>query len=212
MRSGRRSVKRTPNTASSPGACTAKPCRVPASTMPARSRAPMRAQAVVDARLRQHVERRAAGRRAHRIAVQRVGRPDDVGARARPRVEHRHHVGAAGDRRQRKAAAHRLAVAREVGHDAVVLLRAAPRDAEAGDDLVEDEHDAVPARHLAHAPRGSRARAAARAAAARRSPRRARARGARSSRPRAAVSLNGATSTVSPACGGTPTESGFARG
>ena len=100
--------------------------------------------------LRQHVERRASGRGAHGIAVQRVGRPDDVGARTRPCVEHRHHVGAAGDGRQRKSAAHRLAVAREVGHDAVLLLRAAPRDAKAGDDFVEDEDDAVAARDLAH--------------------------------------------------------------
>ena len=126
VRSGRRSVKRTPNTASSPGACTAKPCRVPASTMPARKPRADARKPIVDARLRQDVERRAAGRRAHRIAVQRVGRPDDVGARLRARVEHGHHVGAAGDRRQRKAAAHRLAVAREVRHDAVALLRAAP--------------------------------------------------------------------------------------
>ena len=53
-----------------------------------------------------------------------------------------------GNRRQRKAAADRLAVAGEVRDDAVFLLRAAPCDAKAGDDLVEDEHDAVPARHL----------------------------------------------------------------
>ena len=127
------------------------------------------------------------------------------------RIEHAHHFRAAGDRRERKAAAHRLAVAREIGHDAVFLLRAAPGDAKAGDDLVEHEHDAVSRRHLAnrlqksglrqqHAlqrlddHRGELVRMASIIATAR------------------SVSLNGATSTVSPVSGGTPTESGCARG
>ncbi len=43
----------------------------------------------------------------------------------------------------REAAADDLAERGEVGRDAVALLRAAERHAEAGDDLVEDEHDAV---------------------------------------------------------------------
>ena len=118
---------------------------------------------------------------------------------------------AAGDRRQRKAAAHRLAVAREVGHDAVLLLRAAPRDAKAGDDLVEDEHDAVAARDLAH--RLEKAGLRQQHALQRLDDhRRELVRVASIIATACAVSLNGATSTVSPACGGTPTESGCARG
>jgi hypothetical protein len=35
---------------------------------------------------------------------------------------------------------------RQVGHDAVLFLGTAPRDAKAGDDLVEDEDDAEAAR------------------------------------------------------------------
>jgi hypothetical protein len=56
--------------------------------MPARKPGADARQAVVDAGLCQHVERRASRGGAHRIAVQRVGRPDHVGARARPCVEH----------------------------------------------------------------------------------------------------------------------------
>ncbi|HMS79540.1 MAG TPA: hypothetical protein PKC20_08425, partial [Burkholderiaceae bacterium] len=137
-------MKRTPDTASSPGACTAKPCRAPAPTLPAGP-----AQGLVGARRGERVEGRDTGRRADRVAVQRVRRPHDLGLRPAARVEHRHHVGATGDRGERIAAADRLAVAGEVGHHAVGLLRAAVRDPEAGDDLVEDQHDAVPRGDLA---------------------------------------------------------------
>jgi hypothetical protein len=52
----------------------------------------------------------------------------------------RHDVGPMpGDRRQRKAAADDLAERADVGRDAVALLRAAIGEAEAGDDLVEDQ-------------------------------------------------------------------------
>src|SRR4029079_12267079 len=56
----------------------------------------------------------------------------------------------AGDRSERKAAADGLAVARKVRDNAVLFLRAAPRDTKPGDDLVEYEHDAVLARDVAH--------------------------------------------------------------
>ena len=58
-------------------------------------------------------------------------------------VEVRHDVGAAGDGRQREAAADRLAERADVGRNAVVGLRAAVGEAEAGHDLVEDQHQAV---------------------------------------------------------------------
>ncbi len=60
----------------------------------------------------------------------------------------RHDVGAAGDRREREAAADDLAQRAEVGRDAVVFLRAAVGEAEAGHDLVEDQRNAVLLRDL----------------------------------------------------------------
>ena len=50
-----------------------------------------------------------------------------------------HDVGASTEGRQRQPAAHDLPEHGQVGRDAVELLRAAAGDAEAGDDLVEDE-------------------------------------------------------------------------
>ena len=54
-----------------------------------------------------------------------------------------HDVAPARDRGEREAAADDLAERGEVGHDAVVLLGAAVGEAEAGDDLVEDQRHAV---------------------------------------------------------------------
>ena len=64
--------------------------------------------------------------------------------RRRPPRSSVHHVRAAGERGDRHAVAQRLAEAGQVGRDAVALLRAARREPEAGDDLVEDEQRAVP--------------------------------------------------------------------
>ena len=50
---------------------------------------------------------------------------------------------AAADHAHRQAAAQRLAVGDHVGPHAEVLLRAAGREAEADEDLVEDQHDAA---------------------------------------------------------------------
>jgi hypothetical protein len=54
-----------------------------------------------------------------------------------------HDVFAADHRGQREAAADDLAVGGQIRRDAVVLLRAAVGEPEAGDDLVEDERDPV---------------------------------------------------------------------
>ena len=54
-----------------------------------------------------------------------------------------HQVGAAREGRERQAAAGDLAENRQVGPDAVELLRASAGDPEARDDLVEDEHGAA---------------------------------------------------------------------
>ena len=62
---------------------------------------------------------------------------------------------AAAEGRERQAAADDLAEDRQVGRDAVALLRAAARDAEAGDHLVEDEQRARRRRRARAAPRGS---------------------------------------------------------
>ena len=60
-----------------------------------------------------------------------------------------HQVGGGADRGEREAAAHDLAHAGDVRHHAVVLLGAAVGQPEAGDDLVEDQQDAVAPRDLA---------------------------------------------------------------
>jgi hypothetical protein len=107
-------------------------------------------EAIVDAGLRQHVERSAARGGADRVAVERIRSPYDLGARALARIEHGQDFRAACDRGERKAAAHGLAIAGQVGLDAVFFLRAAPGNAKAGDDLVEHEHDAVLLRHFSN--------------------------------------------------------------
>ena len=59
------------------------------------------------------------------------------------RREALHQLGPAAERRRRQPAADDLAEDRQVGRDAVALLRAAAGDAEAGDHLVEDEQRAA---------------------------------------------------------------------
>ena len=66
-----------------------------------------------------------------------------------PAVDPIHEAGRAGDDADRHAAADDLSVRREVGPDAEPLLRAARRDAEAGDRLVEHQGGADLARHRA---------------------------------------------------------------
>ena len=63
--------------------------------------------------------------------------------------ERLHDLRAADEGRHREAAPERLAERRDVGIEAVVLLAATGRDAEAGDRLVEDEEDAVHAGEFA---------------------------------------------------------------
>ena len=68
-----------------------------------------------------------------------------------PRDQEVHQVGAAGDRGDREAVGDGLAEDGEVGRDAEQRLRAAGRDAEAGDDLVEDQDGAGLRADRAHA-------------------------------------------------------------
>src|SRR3954468_22066500 len=88
----------------------------------------------IDVLVAQPAEDRQPGRRGERIAGQRA-RLVDVAARS----EAVHDVGATPERSQRQPAADDLAEDREIRRDAVQLLRAAASDAEAGDDLVEDQ-------------------------------------------------------------------------
>src|SRR6185295_16802435 len=77
-------------------------------------------------------------------------------AQARPveralarRIGGGHEIGPARDGGERIAARERLAVGGEVGRDAVELLGAAVGEAEARDDLVEDQDDLLAPRDLA---------------------------------------------------------------
>ena len=81
---------------------------------------------------------RETGDHRDRVARQRARLVDGADRR-----ELLHDLALAAERADREAAADDLAERGEVRRDAVELLRAAERDAEARDDLVEDEHDAV---------------------------------------------------------------------
>ena len=79
-------------------------------------------------------------------------------ARQRPRLVHlperrdvRHQLARTAVRADREPASDDLAQAREIGPDSVARLRASPRDAEAGDHLVEDEQRAVAGAEVAQA-------------------------------------------------------------
>ena len=106
----------------------------------ARPRAARRfaSSSLVDGRVAQPPQHREPGRGRERVPGQRARLVDVAGRR-----EPVHHLGAAAERRERQAAADDLAEDRQVGQDAEALLRAAARDAEAGDHLVEDEQRAA---------------------------------------------------------------------
>jgi hypothetical protein len=81
------------------------------------------------------------------VRVEGAAREADVG---RPLfAEALHQLAPAADHAHRQAAAQRLAVGDHVGAHAEVLLRAARRQPEADEHLVEDQHDAALAAHLA---------------------------------------------------------------
>ena len=95
---------------------------------------------------RQHLEQRRLGGGHHeRVAVERA-----LLAHAAVGDERAELLGHA-DRAAGQAAADRLRQADDVGRDAEQLGRAARGDRRAGLDLVEDQHDAVGGRELAHA-------------------------------------------------------------
>ncbi len=123
-----------------PSTCTGMPCRGGQVAQALGEPVAERPLALVEARLGEHVH----GRR-HRGALHDVG---VVGARVRVAAvgDHAHDRARAADGGHREAAAEALGQGREVGHDAVPLLGAAAAEAEAGDDLVEDEQRAVLAR------------------------------------------------------------------
>ncbi len=86
----------------------------------------------------QQLQRRQSSRHRHRVAGQRPRLIDVAGW-----GEHPHQLGAAADRRCGQSAADHLAEDREVGEDARQLLRAAARDPESADHLVEHEQRPV---------------------------------------------------------------------
>src|SRR5262249_52283604 len=98
---------------------------------------------LVGSRPIQHFERGQASDGGNRIARQRTDLEDEVLVLDGQPIEVLHDVGAAGDSGERKAAAYDLAQTAEVGRYAVVFLGAAIGEAEAGDDLVEDQRNAV---------------------------------------------------------------------
>src|SRR5205807_7051684 len=81
--------------------------------------------------------------RGHGVAVEGAGLGDVPGLPLERGIEVLHDLRRAADGRQGESAPDHLAEGRQVGDDAVVLLRAAVGQAEARDDLVEDERDPV---------------------------------------------------------------------
>ena len=96
-------------------------------------------QALVDGAVAQAAERGEARRHRQRVAGERARLIDGAGGR-----DLLHDVAPAAVGADGQAAADDLAERGEVGRDAVELLRAAAREAEAGHHLVEDEQRAVP--------------------------------------------------------------------
>jgi hypothetical protein len=72
-----------------------------------------------------------------------VVRPSEVDVAGGVRRQPLHQLAPAGDRGEREAVRDRLPQRREVGRHAAHLLVSAEPVAEAGDDLVEDQHDAL---------------------------------------------------------------------
>ena len=93
----------------------------------------------------EHGQRGDAGGHAHRRGVEGAGVDHAVDAQQIEDVAPPRH------RRERHAARQRLAEGRQVGRDAVVLLRAAEPHAEPGDHLVDAQQHAVPRAQFAHA-------------------------------------------------------------
>ncbi len=100
---------------------------------------PQVVQVSVTARLSEHLECRARGRRGNGIPTEGRGHPH-VGRLAEPVFAYQvHDFGTSPKGADREAAAERLAVGNQVRHHAVVLLRAPVGEPEAGYHLVEDE-------------------------------------------------------------------------
>ena len=129
---------------------------------------------LVDRWVAQAPQHRDAGGRRERVPRER-SRLVDVALRG----EELHQVAAPAEGADRQPAADDLPEDRQVGPDAEALLRAPARDAEAGDDLVEDEQARRPRRRACAGPRGSPA-PAGRRPCSRRPARRARPRPPRS--------------------------------
>src|SRR6266542_1632572 len=119
---------------------------------------PRREQPLVLARLPQLGERREPRGGRDRIAVESAGLEDHLTRALQLLGEVAHDVASAYHGGQRKTAADDLAERRQIGHDTVILLGAAPGEAEAGDDLVEDQRDAVSRGHLPYAAEKCRVR------------------------------------------------------
>jgi len=100
-------------------------------------------EALVGTRPPQDFEGREPGRGRHGVARQGAYLREKTFVADRVAIEMGHDVGPSGDRRQRKAAADHLAERAQIRHDAVILLRAAIGETEAGHDLVEDQQDTV---------------------------------------------------------------------
>ena len=96
-----------------------------------------RPSSIVYDRVVELVEHGQAGRGGERVPAERARLVHGTVGR-----EHRHHIGPAAEGGQRQAATDDLAEARQVGRHAVVRLRAAGAETEAGDDLVEDQERA----------------------------------------------------------------------
>ena len=89
------------------------------------------------ARLAEHLEVGGDGGEPERVGVVRAG------LEHAPVTDQRHDVGAAADRAHGETRRHRLAEARQVGHDTEQALGATQPDAEPGLHLVEHEHRSV---------------------------------------------------------------------
>ena len=132
------SVKNRPNMPQTWLVASGTPACRAASRMPSTSRSVAAASRAWKPGAGEALERREARRHRDRIAGQRARLVDGP-----ERRDAFHDVAPAAECADRHAAADDLAERREVRLDAVALLCAAERDAEAGHHLVEDQHGAV---------------------------------------------------------------------
>ena len=116
----------------------AMPASRAAASRPSHSTCVRALQRVVESRCLDQLQRRQARGHRHRIAAERAGLVDRAARR-----DLRHQVATAAVGADRHAAADDLAERAQVRRDAVALLRAAERDAEAGHHFVEDQQRAV---------------------------------------------------------------------